>query len=103
MTPLAWVLLACLIAYVTKLAGYLVPRSWLDSALVRRVSMSVTVGLLASLVVANAFASGQRLVLDARLAAVVAAVVALTLRAPFIVVVVAGALAAALARLMGAG
>ena len=64
-------------------------------------SASVTVGLLASLVVTNAFASGQRLVPDARIAALVAAIVALKLRAPFLLVVVIGAAAAALARLAG--
>lgn len=97
----AWILGACAIAFVTKLLGYLAPDSLLDSPAMRRATSSVTVGLLAALVVANTFGSGQRLLLDARVAAAVAAVIALKLRAPFLVVVIVGAVAAALARLAG--
>lgn len=101
MTPWAWVLLACAIAFVTKLVGYFAPNSVLDSPAVRTATGSVTVGLLASLVVTNAVSSGQTLQVDGRLAALVAAAVALKLRAPFLLVVVVGAVAAALARLLG--
>ncbi len=101
MTAWLWVLGSCAVAYAIKLAGYLAPDSLVDSPAMRRASASVTVGLLASLVVTNAFASGQRLVPDARIAALVAAIVALKLRAPFLLVVVIGAAAAALARLAG--
>ncbi len=66
-----------------------------------RVSAGVTVGLLASLVAMNTVVDGQAVRLDARLAALVAAAVALLARAPFIVVVIVGAAAAALARLAG--
>jgi branched-subunit amino acid transport protein len=53
--------------------------------------------LLAALVVTNTLASGRHLVLDARLAGVAAAAVALWLRAPVLVaVVVAAAVAAGL-------
>jgi len=100
-TAWLWVLGACAVAYVIKLAGYLAPDSLVDSPAMRHASASVTVGLLASLVVTNAFASGQQLVPDARIAALVAAIVALKLRAPFLLVVVVGAVAAALARLAG--
>jgi hypothetical protein len=61
----------------------------------------MTIGLLASLTVVNALASGQGLVLDARLGALAAAAVALWLRAPFLVVVLTGAAAAAGLRLLG--
>ena len=101
MTTWAWILAACGVAYLTKLAGYLLPRRWLDQPWVTSASHVVTVGLLASLVVVNAVVSGTVLVLDARLAALGAAAVALWLRAPYLVVVVAGAAAAALARLSG--
>ncbi|WP_040162424.1 AzlD domain-containing protein [Nigerium massiliense] len=102
MTPLGWVLVAAAIAFVTKLVGYLLPGSWLDSPTARAMSGAVTVGLLASLVVTNTFVAGTSVQLDARVAAFVAAIVALILRAPFIVVVIVGALAAAAARAMGA-
>lgn len=97
----SWVLIACAIAYATKLAGYLVPDSVLDRPWVATVSTGMTVGLLTSLVVVNTFVAGPALVLDARLAALLAAAVALWLRAPYLVVVIVGAVAAALARLAG--
>ena len=93
-----WVLAACLLAYLTKLSGYLLPEAWLDQPWVRTVSTGMTAGLLASLVVVNTVVTGQALVLDARVAALGAAAVALWLRAPYIVVVLVGALAAALVR-----
>lgn len=101
MTAWLWLLGACLIAFLTKLLGYLVPETVLDSPALRDGSAAATVGLLTALVVVNTVASGQHLVLDARLAAFVAAAVALTLRVPFLGVVVIGTVAAALARLAG--
>jgi uncharacterized membrane protein len=96
-----WIILACAAAYALKLLGYLLPRTWMDNERMLRVAGTVTIGLLASLTAVNAFASGQSLVLDARLGALVAAAAALVLRAPFLVVVMAGAAAAALLRLVG--
>ena len=96
-----WVLVACGVAYATKLCGYLVPQSFLDRPWVTTVSAGMTVGLLTSLVVTNTLVSGQAVVADARLAALGAAAVALWLRAPYLVVVIVGAVAAALARLAG--
>jgi branched-subunit amino acid transport protein len=55
--------------------------------------------ILAALVVSETFAHGRSLVVDARLAGVAAGAVAVVFRAPLWVVVVAGALATALARL----
>lgn len=97
-----WILLACLISYLTKLAGYLVPARLMENPRMTRVAGTLTIGLLASLTAVNTFSSGQALVVDARLAALLAAGVALWLRAPFLVVVLVGAGAAALARLLGA-
>jgi branched-subunit amino acid transport protein len=56
--------------------------------------------ILAALVVTEAFASGRSLVLDARLAGVAAGLVAVLLRAPLWAVIVAGAVATALVRLV---
>lgn len=97
-----WILLACAISIATKFLGFLVPAKLLDNPRMLRVAGSVTIGLLAALTAVNTFASGQALVVDARVAALAAAAVALWLRAPFLVVVVVGALAAGLARLLGA-
>jgi uncharacterized membrane protein len=96
-----WVLLASAIAFGTKLLGYLVPATVLDDPRMLRTANAVTIGLLSALVVMNAAAAGQGLALDARLGAVVAAAVALVLRAPFLVVVITGAVAAAGLRLLG--
>lgn len=98
-----WILIACALAYLTKLVGYFVPAKLLQSPRIMHVAGTMTIGLLASLTVVNAVASGQGLVLDARIGALVAAAVALWLRAPFLVVVISGAGAAALLRLLGWG
>ncbi len=101
MTTWIWIAVACVVAYATKLLGYLVPKKWLADKRVARVAATLTIGLLASLTVTNTLATGQHLVLDARLGALLAASVALLLRAPFLVVVVVGAAAAAGLRLLG--
>ncbi|HXD27276.1 MAG TPA: AzlD domain-containing protein [Arthrobacter sp.] len=96
-----WVLAGCAVAYLTKLSGYLVPARILDKPRMGRVAGALTIGLLASLTAVNTFASGQQLVIDARVGALVAAGIALLLRAPFLVVVIVGAAAAALLRWAG--
>jgi len=84
--------------YLLKLAGLSVPQRLLDNPVVLRVSAMLPVALLAALAAVQTFADGTRLVVDARLAGVAAAVAALVLRAPFLVVVAVAALAAALVR-----
>ena len=101
MTLWLWILVACVAAFLTKMLGYLVPRKWLANPRIARVAGTLTIGLLASLTVANTVATGQTLLLDSRLGALVAAEIALWLRAPFLVVVIAGAAAAAGLRLLG--
>jgi len=96
-----WILVACAVGFLTKLLGYLVPKKWLTNPRVARVAGTLTIGLLASLTIANTVASGQTLAVDARLGALVAAAVALWLKAPFLVVVIVGAAAAAGLRLLG--
>jgi hypothetical protein len=96
-----WLLLACLLGYAWKLLGYLVPASLLRHPRMSRIAGTITIGLLASLTIVNAVASGQTLAFDARMGALAAAGIALWLRAPFLVVVLAGAGAAAGLRLLG--
>jgi hypothetical protein len=88
-------------AYVIKLSGYLLPQKLLDHPIVIKLAAALTVGLLASLTVMNAVGKGQSIVLDSRLLALGVAAIALWLKAPYIVVVLAGGLAAALGRLAG--
>lgn len=101
MTLWSWILLASLVAFATKLAGHLVPEAWLEGPRMARVTGTLTVGLLASLTVMNAFSGPGGLALDARAGALLAAAAALALRVPFLGVVVIGAAAAALLRLAG--
>ena len=86
--------------YLLKLAGLSVPDTLLDRPYVRRLADLIPVALLSALVAVQAFSSGQDLVVDARLVGVGVGVVALLLRAPFLVVVVAAALSTALIRLL---
>lgn len=96
-----WILLASLAAYLIKAAGYLVPAHWLESPRMTRVTTVLTVGLLAALTASNAFGAGQGIAFDARAGALLAAAIALWRGVPFLGVVVIGALAAALLRLLG--
>ncbi|MHA3702580.1 AzlD domain-containing protein [Jatrophihabitans sp. YIM 134969] len=101
----AWiaVLAASAAAYALKLLGHLVPARWLDHPVAVRVTTLLPVALLAALVVVQTVATGDHLTVDARVVGIGAAVVALVLRAPFIVVVVVAAVAAALTRVAGWG
>ena len=89
--------------YLLKLAGMSVPESWLANPVLRRTADLLPVVLLAALVAVQVLVvrgpDGPELSIDARLAGLAAAVVALLLRAPFIVVVFVAALTAALLRL----
>lgn len=89
---------ACGLAYAAKLAGHVVPPSWLDHPRATRVSALLPVSLLAALVAVQTATDDGRLVVDARAAGLAAAAVALLLRAPFLVVVAVGAAVAALLR-----
>ena len=88
MTLWGFILLACAATYLTKLAGYAVSARWLQNPRMTRVAGAITVALLASLTVMNTFAAGTALVIDARLASLAAAALALWLRLPFLLVVV---------------
>ena len=96
----AAVLVTALGCYAIKLAGLSVPPRVLEHPRVERIADLLPVALLSGLVAVQVFASGQSLVVDARVAGLAAAVVALLLRAPFIVVVAVAALTAALLRLL---
>lgn len=99
----AAVLAGSLGCYLEKLVGYFLPATVLENESIRRVAGLLPVALLAALVGVQTFADGQSLVIDARLAGVAAAVVALLLRAPFLVVVLVAAVTAALLRALGVG
>lgn len=93
-------LLAAAGCYALKLVGLSLPAAVLEHPVVERVADLLPVALLAALIGVQVFADGPALTVDARLVGLGVAVVALLLRAPFIVVVASAALAAALVRLL---
>lgn len=102
MSGWAWVLVACATAYGLKLVGYLVPDRLLDHPAIVRVSALLPVALLAALVAVQTVGGPNGTVLlDARVAGVAVAVVALLLRAPFLVVITLAAGTAAALRALG--
>lgn len=92
------VIVASLSCLALKFAGFLVPASFLDRPAPARIANLLTVALLAALIAVQTLGSGSRIVLDARLPALAVAAVLLHFRVPFIVVVVAAAVTAALIR-----
>jgi hypothetical protein len=94
------ILLTALGAYLLKLAGLSIPGAVLEHPLVHRIADLMPVALLAALVAVQVFSDGPSLTLDARAAGLAAAVFALLLRAPFIVVVLIAALTAGILRLL---
>jgi len=92
------VLLGALGCYLLKLAGLSVPQRLLERPAVARAADLLPVALLAALIATQALTEGAELRVDARLAGLVVAAVAVVLRAPFLVVVGAAAVTAALLR-----
>ena len=87
--------------YALKLAGLVMPGRMLADARVRRFTELVPVALLTALVAVQALGDGRALEADGpRLAGLAAAMVALLLRAPFLVVLLVAAAATAVLRLL---
>lgn len=86
--------------YLAKLGGLSVPARVLDNARVRRVADLLPVALLAALVVVQTFSTRHAVVLDARAGGLAVALVAVRLRAPFLVVVMAAVASTGLIRLL---
>lgn len=89
-------------SYLIKLAGLSVPSRLLDNPRTRRIATLLPVALLAALTAVQVLGAGRTVVVDARTAGIAFAVLALLLRAPFIIVVVgAAAVAASVRALVG--
>jgi branched-subunit amino acid transport protein len=97
----ASILIASFGTYVEILLGYLLPQGMLERESVRRMTGLLPVSLLAALVAVQTFASDQTFLIDARVLGLGVAVVALLLRAPFLVVIIAAAASTALIRWLG--
>ena len=96
----AGVLVACAACYALKVAGVSLPQRWLQDPRIQRTVPLIPIALLAALVATQTFASGRHLVLDVRVGSLVVAIGAVLLRAPFLVVVLAATVTAALVRLI---
>jgi len=94
------VLAASAACYLIKLAGLSLPQRYLQDPRIQRTVPLLPVALLAALIAINTFSTGTHLVIDARAAAIAVAGVAVLLRAPFLVVVIAAAATAALLRFL---
>ena len=101
MTMWTAVLVAAIACVALKTVGYLIPPKWVEAPRPMRIADLLTVALLAALVAVQTLGAGQQVVVDARVPAVLVAAGLLMLRAPFLVVVVAAALVAALLRMWG--
>lgn len=97
------VLVASLAAFLTKWAGHLLPECVLERPVVRRMAAMLPIALLSALLAIQTVWGPDGFVVDARLAGVGVAVIALLLRAPFLVVVLSAAATAALLRALGWG
>jgi len=95
------VALASVVCVALKALGYLIPPRWFDAPAPSRIIDLLTVALLGALVAVQTLGVGQQIVVDARVPALLAAAGLLLMRAPFLVVVTAAALVAALLRLWG--
>lgn len=94
------VILASIAVLAIKLVGYLVPPSLIEKPTPARIANLLTVALLSALIVVQTLGAGQAIVVDARVPALIVAAGLFALRVPFILVVAAAALVAALLRLV---
>jgi len=84
--------------FALKLVGLSLPQKALDLPLVKRSSELLPVALLTALIATQTFTSGHHLQLDARAAGLIAAMVAVRFKAPFLVVVALSCVVTALVR-----
>lgn len=101
MTLWTAVLLASIVCVALKAVGYLLPAQLLEAPRPARIADLLTVALLAALVAVQTLGAGQGVVVDARVPALLVAAALLWARAPFLLVVMAAALAAGAVRLAG--
>ena len=86
------VVVTSVLCFAIKYAGHSIPQKWLAHPRVNRTTHLIPIVLLSALVAMQAFTTKTKFELDHRLAGIAVAIVALTAKLPFPVVVV-GALA----------
>lgn len=100
MTVWQIIILASIAVLGIKLVGYLIPPTLVQRPTPARIANLLTVALLAALITVQTVGAGQSITLDARVPALLVAAGLFALRVPFIVVVAAAAVVAALIRLI---
>jgi branched-subunit amino acid transport protein len=93
------IVLGSLAVFSWKFLGYLLPARLLESKALTKLAGFLTIALLAGLVGVQTFTEGHQLEFDARVPALLVAVLLLKLKSPFILIVIASGLTAALLRL----
>lgn len=99
MNPWLAIALGSLAVFSWKFLGYLMPARLLESKVLTKLASFLTIALLAGLVGLQTFTGDHKLEFDARIPALLVAVVLLKLKSPFIVIVIAAGATAALLRL----
>ncbi len=84
--------------FALKIAGLSIPAAVLNHPMTVRAADLIPVALLGALIAVQVFGDGSSLAIDARVLALVVAAVLLSLRVPFLPMVFAAALVAALVR-----
>jgi branched-subunit amino acid transport protein len=93
------VIVASLAVYSWKILGSMVPERILNHPRISRLATFLTVALMAGLVGVQGFVDNRDITLDARLPALLLAVVLAIFRVPFILIVLAAAASAAVLRI----
>lgn len=83
------VVVTSLLCYAIKYAGHAIPEIWLAHPRVQRITNLIPIVLLSALVAMQAFTTKTKFEVDHRVAGVTVAVIALTAKLPFPVVVLA--------------
>lgn len=92
---------ASLLCYLLKLAGYLIPSSFLSKPRLVRINELIPVVLLSSLVSIQTLTSEAKILIDHRIGGLVVAILALKFKAPFPIMMLAAAFTSALIYRLG--
>lgn len=95
------ILVASVLCYLEKLAGYLLPSRLLDRRAVHHVAALLPVALLTGIVTVQAITVRHAIVLDARVPGLAVGFILMWRRANFLVMVIASAAVTALVRRLG--
>ena len=86
---------ASVIAFALKYSGHSVPEKWLSHPKIQRINGLIPIALLSALVAVQSFSEKSKLMIDQRLVGLSVAIIVLTLKAPFPIVVLSAAVSSA--------